>query len=140
MTTINGIKANDIARDLVMGAINNTINGRLSGEIIPYYYCSVADDYGLGVSFHYDSEIGLSYNLYIPNKLTDIDLDDDDAVNEFQEYCDFVEMVNWLIEGPLNAVSLTDEFYDNVEQYQISPEDADAKTRFLFENKCMMYV
>jgi hypothetical protein len=140
MTTINGIKAEDVAKVLLIGAVNNTMNGRLSGEIIPYYYCNVADDYGLGVSFHYDSEIGLSYNLYIPNEPTDIDLDDDDAVNEFQEYCDFVEVVEWCIEGCLNAVSLTDDFYDNVEKYQISPEDADAKTRFLFENKCMMYV
>lgn len=138
---MKGIKAEDVARELVCNCISNTIKGRLSGEIIPYYYCSVGDDYGLGVSFNYDRMKGLTYNLYIPNEPTDIDLDDDDAVNELHEYCDFVECVNWFIEGYLiNDMSVTDDFYANVKKYQISVEDAHAKTRFLFENKCMMYV
>lgn len=134
------IKAEDIAKELVCNCINNTIKGRLSGEIIPYYYCSVGDDYGLGMSFNYDSMVGLSYNLYIPNEPTDIDLDDDDAVNELQEYCDFVEVVNEFIEGYLIDMTLSDDFYTNVKKYQISVEEANIKTRFMFENNCMMYV
>lgn len=137
---MKGIKAEDVARDMIVNIIKNTTEGRLSGEIIPYYYGSVGDDYGLGVSFHYDSMVGLSYNLYIPNEPTDIDLDDDDAVNEFQEYCEFVECVNWFIEGYLIDSTLSNDFYANVKKYQISVEDAHAKTRFLFENKCMMYI
>lgn len=137
---MKGIKVEDVAKELMVNIIKNTTEGRLSGEIIPYYYCSVGDDYGLGMSFHYDSMKGLTYNLYIPNEPTDIDLDDDDAVNEFKEYCDFVEVVNWFIEGYLIDKTLSDDFYANVKKYQISVEDADAKTRILFENKCMMYV
>lgn len=137
---MKGIKAEDVAKDLMVNIIKNTTEGRLSGEIIPFYYGSVGDDYGLGMSFNYDSMIGLSYNLYIPNKPTDIDLDDDDAVNEFQEYCEFVEVVNWFIEGYMNEMTFSGGFYTNVKKYQISVEDAHTKTRFLFENKCMMYV
>lgn len=137
---MKGIKAEDVAKDLMVNIIKNTTEGRLSGEIIPFYYGSVGDDYGLGMSFNYDSMKGLSYNLYIPNEPTDIDLDDDDAVNEFQEYCEFVEVVNWFIEGYMNEMTFSGEFYTNVKKYQISVEDAHTKTRFLFENKCMMYV
>lgn len=137
---MKGIKAEDVARELMVNIHKNTTEGRISGEIIPFYYGSVGDDYGLGMSFNYDSMTGLSFNLYIPNKLTDIDLDDDDAVNEFYEYCEFVEVVNCFIEGVLVNLTLSNDFYANVKKYQISVEDARSKTRILFENKCMMYV
>lgn len=130
-------KAIIVAKTLISGVYENVVTGRRSGEKIPYFYRSVCDDFGIAISLNYDSEIGLSYNLYVPDLLNKIDMDDDDAVNEVTEFMDFVAVVNEFIYFPDDL--LVDDFYNSVKEHQISVEDANQKTNWLYEKGCLMY-
>ena len=134
---IEGINAYDVASNLINGVYNNTVKGRMNGEKIPYFYTSIFD-FAVAISLNYDSEIGLGYNLFVPDLMSKIDMDDDDAVCDINEFMDFIVVVNELIYFPDNI--LTDEFYNSVKEYQISEDDADQKTSWLFENKCLLYI
>ena len=130
------IYVNDVAKNLIIGVYDNAVKGRRSGEKIPYFYTNVGD-FGVAISLNYDSEIGLSYNLFVPDLMSKIDMDDDDAVNEITEFMDFVAVVNELIYFPDDL--LDDDFYNSVKEHQISVEDADKKTNWLYEKKCLLY-
>lgn len=115
---------NDVAKDLVIGVYNNAVKGE------PYFYASMGD-FGVAISLNYDSEIGLSHKLFVPNLMSKIDMDDDDAVNEITEFMNFIAVVNELIYFPDNL--LDDDFYNSVKEHQISVEDADQKTNWFYE-------
>lgn len=131
------IKAYDVAKTLINGVYENVVIGRMSGEKIPYFYRSVCDDFGVAISLNYDSEIGLSHKLFVPNLMSKIDMDDDDAVNEVTEFMDFVAVVNEIIYFPDDL--LDDDFYNSVKEHQISVEDANKKTNWLYEKGCLIY-
>lgn len=126
----------DVAKDLVIGAYDNVVKGRLSGEKIPYFYTTVCD-FNVAISLNYDSEIGLSHKLFVPDFMSKIDLDDDDAVNEITEFMDFVSVVNEIVYFPDDL--LDDDFYNSVKEHQISVEEAERKTNWLYEQKCLLY-
>lgn len=132
------IRVEKIATNLVAGVINNVINGRMDGEIIPYYYENILEDFGVGIAFNYDEKMGLTYNLFVPHFEKYIDLDNDDEVENVTNFLNFVDIVNEIIYIPFDA--LTTEFYDKVKEYQITLEIADELTQFLYDNKCIMYV
>jgi hypothetical protein len=132
----NIVNARDIAKELIIGVHNNVMNGRMSGEIIPYYYTNILDDDGIAISLHYDSKIGLYVNFYGSdfNK----DLDNDDDVIEYQKFLNVVNMINEIVFFPDDL--LTDEFYERVSKYQISKDEANEKTQWLFKNNCIKYI
>ena len=126
----------DVAKGLINGVYDNAVKGRRSGEKIPYFYTTVCD-FNVAISLNYDSEIGLSHKLFVPDFMSKIDMDDDNAVNEITEFMDFVAVVNELIYFPDDL--LDDDFYNSVKEHQISVEEADQKTNWLYEKKCILY-
>lgn len=126
----------DVAKHLIIGVYNNAVKEGMNGEKIPYFYTTVGD-FGVAISLNYDSEIGLSHKLFVPDLMSKIDLDDDDAVNEITEFMNFVAMVNEIIYFPDNL--LDDDFYNSVKEHQISVEDAEQRTNWLYEKICKLF-
>jgi len=131
--------AKRIASELVSRCINNTMNGRVCGEIIPYYYCTVCMDYiyGLGISFHYDQNIGFSWEIHTVDKAKGYFGD------EYIEYLKYVtEVIEWvdcyMEDG--DGGYRWDDFYEQVNKYQISEAEAKEKTNWLFKEGSIMYV
>lgn len=64
----------DVAKGLINGVYDNAVKGRRSGEKIPYFYTTVCD-FNVAISLNYDSEIGLSHKLFVPDFMSKIDMD-----------------------------------------------------------------
>ena len=131
--------AKRIASELVSRCVNNTMNGRVCGEIIPYYYCAVCRDcsYGLGISFHYDYKRGFRWEIHTVDKAKEY------FDNEYIEYLNYVnEVIQWvdcyMEDG--DGGYRWDDFYEQVKKYQISEAEAKEKTNWLFKEGSFMYV
>ena len=152
------IPAERQAYDLVSRCIHNTTKGRRSGEIIPYYYCTVCydDSYGLGISFHYDEEIGLSWNIHTVDKglssaveglsaeWGELDKARESFDNEYSEYLNYAneveQCVDWYVEFGSEDIYCWDEICEAVDKHQITKVEAKEKTNWLFNNNSIMYV
>ena len=150
--------AKRIASELVSRCVNNTMNGRVCGEIIPYYYCTVCydDSYGLGISFHYDEEIGLSWNIHTVDKglssaveglsaeWGELDKARESFDNEYSEYLNYAneveQCVDWYVEFGSEDIYCWDEICEAVDKHQITKVEAKEKTNWLFNNNSIMYV
>ena len=124
-----------IAGDLVNGCITNTLKGRASGEIIPYYYCGISKDnkYGLGLSFHYDKNIGLNWRIHT--------VDSNIVDNEYLKYVEeVIEWVDYFMECDGSDWIEYYDFCEEVKEYQITKAEAKEKTNWLFSRGSIAYV
>lgn len=152
------IDAEGQAYDLVSRCIHNTTKGRASGEIVPYYYCTVCydDSYGLGISFHYDEEIGLSWNIHTVDKglssaveellaeWGELDKAREYFDNEYSEYLNYANEVKQWVDCYMECGG-DDEYYwdeicEAVKKHQITEVEAKEKTNWLFNENSIMYV
>lgn len=133
------IDAKEQAYDLLSRCIHNTIKGRICGEIIPYYFCTVCYDYsyGLGISFHYDSKIGLRCNIHTVDKTRE-HLD-----NDYSDYLNYANEVKQWVDYYMECC-VDDDFWgeicEAVDKHQITKVEAKEKTNWLFNNNSIMYV
>ena len=136
-----------IAEDLVSRCIHNTVKGRANCEVIPYDYRIVdAEGFcGLGISLHYDSKVGLKWELHIANE--EIMEDDyntkEDLDNMYREHSDYIAEVKAWVDYCMERVggieSLWAELCETVAEIQLSVEEAKDKTKALFESGCFAY-
>lgn len=128
--------ANRIASELVSRCVKNTMNGRVCGEIIPYYYCAVCMDcsYGLGISFHYDCKRGFRWEIHTVDKAKEYF--DNEYLNYVNEVIQWVDCYMERGDGEYYC----DDFYEQVKKYQISEAEAKKKTNWLFKEGSFMYV
>lgn len=118
------INTDQIARSLVQGVVNNTVNGRASGEIIPYFFVKINKNVSCGISLHYDSKVGLNIGLYAQNI-------QGKAYDEISE-C----IAGYLFD---EDVEFPDEFYNNIIEHPITKEEGATKTYQLIEAGTVLY-
>lgn len=127
------IDAYDFANSLVKNSLHNIMNGRLSGEHIPYYYEKIESEYYVGCFFDYNSEVGLHFHLFYP-------LVSDTDNNEYSHFLDWVRYVETCIDLLLDDVDI-DDVVGAIKGKCIpfTLDDAKEKTQFLTINGCLSY-
>lgn len=149
------LDAKGCACDLVSKCINSTVNG-YKGVKSPYYYGVVdsAISIGIGISFHYDENIGLQWALHTVDKKFTSELSDeivelftewgelDNAksffAKEYVEYLNYVDEVAQWVEYYMTRQSDKPRFLiEDVEKHQISKDEAKTLTNYLYVEKCI---
>ena len=136
-----------IAEGLVSRCIHNTLRGRANCEVIPYDYLIVdAEEFcGIGISLHYDSKVGLRWELHIANEeiIEDDYITKEDLDNMHREHSDYIAevkaWVDYYMERISDSESLWGELCETVADIQLSVEEAKCKTNCLFESGCLAY-